>query len=208
MSDIRRSAVTLRWGANLVVLALLGAAAYREWLVFLPQVHGAIFTGGSVVGGVLLGFGLQVFGKVDRLLMDWEKYDYAKVERVYKYLGALRRRLVFWLLASFASLVAMAAVAYLLKESTSTNPSLTVPARLVRAGITSGYVGLTIVLLAGIRTVTAYLGLDEFRLSLLKVVAAEESRRTTLEAMRDPRAIAEFTDDAPSHVGHLRSRQA
>lgn len=194
---MRRIGALLVAIGNLGVLAMVGAVAWRFADAITPRSHGAVFTGGSVIGGVLLAFGLQVFSKLDRLLTDVEKYDYARVDAIYSYVTRARRRVVVALLVSLVALVAAAAAAYIVKDAENG------PVRVFTVVV--GYVAVAAVALMAVRIVSGYLSLDRFRLDLIRIVTGEERRLATLREMRDPNAIGKFTDDAPPHIGTLHT---
>lgn len=175
---------TAKAALNLAVLGLVGWIAYR-WYVIIPSaIHGAVFTGGSVVAAALVALSTQVFGKFDKLLQDSEKYGAVRTARIYAYVGAVRRRLVWWILAAFVALVGTAGAAYLLKE-----PSLTGK----RWATVVGYVALSTVALAAMRVVSAYLRVDSFRLELFKAIENERIREETIRAMRPTSRIRDFS---------------
>lgn len=180
---IRWVATGIRLAIYAAIAAAFGAAAYR-WSDVLPlTMHGAVFASGSLLGAIVLTFGGQVFGKFDRLLQDSEQLDYVRTTRVYRYIGAARKRVAFWMLGSLACVLITGSAAYLVKDQELGD---------LRGAVAVGYAALTIVVLAAIRIVSAYLRIDGFRLALMKTIENERRRSETLRAMRPAAPIREI----------------
>ena len=173
----------VKGGLNLAVICLVGWIAHRWYAIIPSALHGAVFTGGSVIAAVLVAFSMQVFSKFDKLLQDFERYGVGQIGSIYTYVGAARQRLVWWMFAAVVGIIAEAGTAYLLKEQSLPDKHW---------AIVAGYVALSAVMLAAVRVISAYVRVDRFRLELFRELENERLREQTLQAMRRGSLIHDF----------------
>jgi hypothetical protein len=159
--------------ALLLIVAFL---AYRFAPMIVPLGHGAVFGAASLLGGVLVAFGIYVFSVLDQVLRDGERFDIRRTNQVYDYIRPLRRRLALWGTASLIGTVTCGAIAYYLTQTRQISTGMTI----------LGYVSLGVVALATMNTVSTYLGLDKFRLDLFRNLTAERDRLRSLRKTRPP----------------------
>jgi hypothetical protein len=187
--DQRRAVRVIGLISTIVIAASAGYAAYVWRDLWPATAHGAVFTAGSLLSAAIIGIGAQVFAKLDRLIEAAERFPYETTSRVYDYVSSARAWLSSWLVGAFVGLMTTAACAYLLKDAAYAVGQITHATRLT---IAIGYASLLFVLLAAVRVLSAYLGLDHFRKELFRAIEDEKRRADTLRAMRPASAIEPF----------------
>ena len=100
--------------------------------------------------------------------------------------------MVYWCVAAGIAAVIAAGLPSALKEMEF--------ARLEAGTVTLGYLCLMLILLAGLRTISAYIRLDNFKLQLLKLMKLEEQRRETLKALRPSQIFSDVSQAPPMRV--------
>lgn len=170
---------------NVVACGLAAYAAYRVFPRVQLAGHAAILGASAALIAILSAIAGQVFGKLDKLLQDSEKYDATRVRRIYAYVHASRRRLVILLFIAAAFGVLNTGLAFLL-------PRVAEPVETaLRYAVAVGYAGVMSILLFAMRLTHAYLSLDRFRLNLFTAIQNEEQRDKALLELR-PSALTAF----------------
>ena len=170
---------------NVLVCAAVAVVAYRYYSLADLDVHSGVFAASAALSAVLSAISLQVFGKYDKILQDSEKFDLLRVERIYAYVHASRRRLLLFLVAAVVFLVVNTGIAVVLPK-----PNV-LTAIAARRAFAIGYFGVAGVLLFALRITHAYLQVDGFRLSLFRAIQLEDERQQAILELR-PSAIKQF----------------
>lgn len=192
MTPLNRLRPAVMIAYNGAFCAAVGALAYRWYGLAPREMHAGVFAASAALSAVLSAISLQVFGKYDKILQDAEKYDVLRVERIYAYVHASRRRLLLFLVAAVVFLIVNTGLAVVLPKGD------VVTEIAAHRAVSIGYFGVAGVLLFALRITHAYLRVDGFRLELFRSIQVEDERQQAILELR-PSSVKQFesSNEAP-----------